>query len=56
MNLSNDKTEVWCHVCLEWHIIKEQLWFYNEEFDRFDIICIKQYPEKHILLGFDYDL
>jgi len=55
MQLSADKKEVYCHACLTWHVIKDQLWLTRED-GRIDIVCIKQYPEQYIHLGYEDDL
>jgi hypothetical protein len=54
MHLNHEKTEVWCHACLEWHdILTETLWYPRDNDDRIDIVC-GNHPEVH--LGYDDDL
>ena len=51
----NNFKECWCHCCMEWHEVKDQLWIPDDK-GEIDIICIKQYPEKYIHLGYERDL
>lgn len=57
MNLNEKKTEVWCHFCQKWHNIStETLWLPRDIDNRLDIVCMEQYPDYYIHLGYDSDL
>jgi hypothetical protein len=55
MNIDHNGN-VWCHCCLKWHDINtETLWIPRDD-GRVDIVCMDQYPERYIHLGFDDNL
>ena len=56
MNLDHEGKNVYCHACLKWHdILTETLWIPRDD-GRCDIVCIKEYPERYIHLGYEDDL
>ncbi len=56
MNLNQDKTEIYCHHCLTWHIIETETLWIPQDNGVIKILCLKAYPEYYILLGYDHDL
>ncbi len=50
-----DRT-IWCKMCMEWHSIDTETLWLPKNNGVIEIVCMKQYPENFILLGYDHDL
>jgi hypothetical protein len=50
MNLKGEMC--YCHACLIWHNINTEVIVLND----MDVVCLRQYPERHILLGYTWDI